>query len=220
MVVDDDQSRRVEDERTLHHLARIYRRVIDRPALKYLVGNKGVLAIKKQHPKLLDLLVSHRRLQVVYERPPVAEHGTAAHFRAGHAAGDFPDKAQERHVASRQPEGTKLRRLGRYDMPNTGKVLQESGGRRRALPESQQPVSNSCSSGSTVARTTALPRLRSLVDTSAFIDFLVAEGLRMQPTSHAAMSGDEASEAGKRGVGAGRSAVTTRPPLSARRAWP
>ena len=33
----------------------------------------------------------------------------------------------------------------------------------------------------------------------------------MQPTSHAAMSGDEASEAGKRGLGAGRSAATTRP---------
>ena len=67
------------------------------------------------------------------------EHGTAAHFRAGHAAGDFPDKAQERHVASRQPECTKLRRLGRYDMPDAGKVLQESGCRRRALPKSQQP---------------------------------------------------------------------------------
>jgi hypothetical protein len=112
--------------------------VIDRPALKHLVGNKGVLAIKKQHPKLLNLLVSHRRLQVVYERPPVAQHGTAAHFRAGHAAGDFPDKAQERHVASCQPECTKLRRLGRYDMPDAAKVLQKCGCRRRALTKSQQ----------------------------------------------------------------------------------
>ncbi len=87
MVMHDDQRGGVEDERPLHHLARIYRRMIDCPALLHLVGNKGVLTIKKQHTKLLNLLVSHRRLQVVYERPPVAQHGTSAHFRAGHAAG-------------------------------------------------------------------------------------------------------------------------------------
>jgi hypothetical protein len=65
MIVHDDQSGSVEDERTLHHFARIHRRVIDRPALLHLVGNYGVLTIKKQHPKLLDLLVGHRRLQVL-----------------------------------------------------------------------------------------------------------------------------------------------------------
>jgi hypothetical protein len=40
MAVHDDQSRSVENERTLHYLPRIYRRVIDRPALMHFVSNK------------------------------------------------------------------------------------------------------------------------------------------------------------------------------------
>jgi hypothetical protein len=57
---------------------------------------------------LLDLLVSHCRLQVGDQRRPIAEQGTAAHFGPGHAAGDLSDKAQDSDVASAQTECAKL----------------------------------------------------------------------------------------------------------------
>jgi len=48
----------------------------------------------------------------------------------------------------------------------------------------------------------------------------LGNGLRMQPTSHAAMSGGDCVQAGKRRAWCRRSEATTRPPLSARRALP
>lgn len=36
-----DRSGRIEDQRTLHHLARIRRRMIDRATLLHFVGNEG-----------------------------------------------------------------------------------------------------------------------------------------------------------------------------------
>ena len=47
IVVHDDQSESVENGRTLHYLARIHRRVIDRPALHF-VGNKGTSQLTQE----------------------------------------------------------------------------------------------------------------------------------------------------------------------------
>jgi hypothetical protein len=55
--VHDDQRRGVENQRALHHLTGINRRMIDCAALLYFVGNEVVLAIQEQDSELLDLLV-------------------------------------------------------------------------------------------------------------------------------------------------------------------
>ncbi len=126
MIVHSDERRSVEDQGALKDLARINRRVIDRAALLHLIGNKIILLVEKQNPKVFDLLVSHCHLQVSNERRPVAQHRPPAHFCPGHAAGDLPDKPEQGDIVSRKSERTKLRRFGRNDMANAGKALQES----------------------------------------------------------------------------------------------
>lgn len=126
MIMDRDQRSGVESQGTLQDLTWVNRRVIDRATLLHLVGDEIVLGIKKQDSKLLDLLVSHGRLQVGNERLPIAQHGPPAHFCFGHAARDFPDKPKRSDVTSRQSECAKLRQFGGDDMANARKVLQES----------------------------------------------------------------------------------------------
>lgn len=132
MIMDGNESRRVEDQGALQDLARVDRRVIDRATLLHLVGDQIVLLIEEQHAKLLDLLASHGRLQVGNERLPVAQHGPSAYFCFGHAARDLPDKPEQGDVVSRQSEGAKLRCFGRDDMAYAGKMLQEDRSRSRA----------------------------------------------------------------------------------------
>ena len=47
MIVDNDESRGVKDQGTLHNLSRVNGRVINRAALLHLVGDKIVLAVKE-----------------------------------------------------------------------------------------------------------------------------------------------------------------------------
>ena len=64
MIMDNDESGRVEDQGALHDLSRVNGRVINRATLLHLVGDETVLAVKEQYSKLFDLLVSHCSLQV------------------------------------------------------------------------------------------------------------------------------------------------------------
>ena len=47
MIMDNDESRRVEDQGALHDFSRVNGRMINRTALLHLVGDEIVLAVKK-----------------------------------------------------------------------------------------------------------------------------------------------------------------------------
>ena len=53
VVVDQDQGRCRELQRTLHHLAGIDRRMVDRPGLLDLVGDEGIALVEEEQAELL-----------------------------------------------------------------------------------------------------------------------------------------------------------------------
>ena len=76
-----DQCRCLELERSLYHLARIDRRVVDGPALLLLVLDQHVLAVEEEDVEFLDLAVGDMRRAVVDELVPGADHRALLQLR-------------------------------------------------------------------------------------------------------------------------------------------
>src|SRR5713226_10048455 len=70
VVVHHDDRRGAERERTLHHLARIDRRVIDGAAMLRLVGDERVLLVEEEQAELLDRGIAGGDRAVIEERLP------------------------------------------------------------------------------------------------------------------------------------------------------
>ena len=76
-----------EFERTLDHLARVDRRVIDGALLLLLVGNELVLLVEEQDAQRLFVGERHGSAAIVEHRGPRREHSAALQFGARHALG-------------------------------------------------------------------------------------------------------------------------------------
>ena len=89
MVVDEDDRRGREFERTAHHFARIDRRVIDSAGALTFVGDQSVALVEKEDVKLFVIGKRNRGAAIVDERAPrtdlqaFSDRALGESFRAG-----------------------------------------------------------------------------------------------------------------------------------------
>ena len=84
MVVHQNDRRRVQFQRPLRNLARVDRHMIDRAVGLRLIRDQRVLAIQKQHPKLLRLAVRHDRFAIGHQIIPRRHNIALEHLRPPH----------------------------------------------------------------------------------------------------------------------------------------
>ena len=70
VIVDQDDGRCPELQRTLDDLTRINRRMVDSPLLLKIVGNQPVLLVEEEDAELLDVFERHLRPAIVDQCRP------------------------------------------------------------------------------------------------------------------------------------------------------
>jgi len=83
--VNKDQRACVQFQRPLDHLTRVDRDMVDGAAGLRLIRDQHVLAVQKQHAKLLDLAMRHGGVAIVQKRVPGSQNRLSDHPRPHHS---------------------------------------------------------------------------------------------------------------------------------------